>query len=47
MKLNPFDIGYYEDFELKSFGFKSIGSNVKIAKNCVIKGIAKTLIFNK
>ena len=32
MKLNPFDIGYYEDFELKSFGFKSIGSNVKIAK---------------
>ena len=44
MKLNPFDICYYEDFELKSFGFKSIGYNVKIAKNCVIKGIDKITI---
>lgn len=44
MKLNLFEIGYYEDFELKSFGFNSIGSNVKIAKNCVIVGVHKISI---
>ena len=46
MKLNPFDIGYYLEDELKSFGFKSIGSNVKIAKNCVIVGVENITIGN-
>lgn len=46
MNLNPFDIGYYLEDELKSFGFKSIGSNVKIAKNCVIVGVENITIGN-
>lgn len=44
MNVNPFEIGYYETDELKSFGFKSVGSNVKIYKNCVIKGLDKITI---
>jgi acetyltransferase-like isoleucine patch superfamily enzyme len=39
LKANPFEIDYYCESELKSLGFKSIGSNVKIAKNCLIIGI--------
>jgi len=33
---NPFDDGYYTEEDLKSFGFRSIGKNVMIAKNCTI-----------
>ncbi|MBI4309499.1 MAG: acyltransferase [Candidatus Omnitrophica bacterium] len=32
----PFDSGYYTDADLKKFGFKSLGENVLIAKNCTI-----------
>lgn len=46
VKPNPFNIGYYHEHELISFGFKSIGSNVKIAKNCVIVGVDKITIGN-
>ena len=46
MNTNPFEIGYYYDDELKSLGFKSIGSNVKIAKNCLIVGIPNISIGN-
>jgi galactoside O-acetyltransferase len=36
---NPFDPGYYNEHELQEAGFKSIGSNVLIAKNCTIVGL--------
>lgn len=36
---NPFDTGYYNEDELRSYGFKSVGKNVKIAKNCTIIGL--------
>ena len=39
MDANLFEIGYYGDTELNSLGFKSLGTNVKIAKNCLIVGI--------
>jgi acetyltransferase-like isoleucine patch superfamily enzyme len=37
--LNPFSPGYYEEHELQAFGFKSLGRNVQIAKNCTIIGL--------
>ena len=36
---NPFNPGYYNEEELSGFGFKSVGTNVQIAKNCTIIGI--------
>jgi galactoside O-acetyltransferase len=33
---NPFDPGYYTETELQLAGFRSLGSNVQIAKNCTI-----------
>lgn len=36
---NPFEHGYYETEDLKDFGFKKLGNNVKIAKNCIIIGL--------
>jgi len=36
---NPFDSGYFLAEELRAFGFKSVGQNVKIAKNCTIIGL--------
>jgi len=36
---NPFEHGYYETEDLEGLGFKSLGDNVKIAKNCVIIGL--------
>ena len=42
--MNPFQTGYYHDAELKTFGFKSIGKNVKIAKNCTIVGLSNISI---
>jgi len=33
---NPFDPGFYESDELREMGFASIGSNVRIQKNCSI-----------
>ena len=46
MKKNPFEIGYYTENELKSFGFKAIGKNVRIAKNCTISGLSNISIGN-
>ncbi|MGJ8550508.1 acyltransferase [Winogradskyella wichelsiae] len=46
MTANPFEIGYYHDNELKALGFKSIGTNIKIAKNCLIFGIHNISIGN-
>ena len=43
---NPFEHGYYDEFELRSFGFKSIGHNVRIAKNCTIIGLENISIEN-
>lgn len=37
---NPFDQGYYATNELKTFGFKSVGESVNIAKNCTIIGLS-------
>jgi len=36
---NPFNQGYFESDELCKFGFKSVGDNVKIAKNTTIIGL--------
>lgn len=36
---NPFDQGYFDSTALKTFGFKSVGENVKIAKNVTIIGL--------
>lgn len=36
---NPFDSGYYSSDELRSFGFISVGDNVKVAKDCSIIGL--------
>ena len=37
---NPFDPGYYNEEELAGFGFKSVGTNVRIAKNSTIIGLS-------
>lgn len=42
--MNPFEIGYYHDEELKTFGFRSLGKNVKISKNCNIVGLSNISI---
>jgi acetyltransferase-like isoleucine patch superfamily enzyme len=36
---NPFDPGYYYTDSLKNFGFRKVGNNVAIAKDCVINGL--------
>lgn len=36
---NPFNPGYYYTEDLRSFGFKKVGKNVAIAKDCVINGV--------
>ena len=41
---NPFETGYFSENELRTFGFKAIGENVKIAKNCTISGISNISI---
>ncbi|KFX01000.1 MULTISPECIES: acyltransferase [Pectobacterium] len=37
--MNPFNIGFFTENELVNFGFKSLGKNVCIAKNCTILGL--------
>jgi len=37
--VNPFDQGYFESEDLRKFGFKSVGDNVKIAKKSTIIGL--------
>ena len=46
VKKNPFDSGYYRSNELKKFGFKKVGINVKIAKNCTIIGLKNISLGN-
>ena len=41
-----FEIGYYDENDLKDEGFKSIGTNVKIAKNCTLVGVENISIGN-
>jgi acetyltransferase-like isoleucine patch superfamily enzyme len=36
---NPFEQGYWEEGALVTFGFRSVGKNVRIAKNCTIVGL--------
>lgn len=36
---NPFHVGYWNEHDLQSAGFKKLGRNVQIAKNCTIVGI--------
>lgn len=43
---NPFDQGYFESAELRTFGFKSIGENVIIAKNSTIIGLKNISLGN-
>lgn len=44
--MNPFDTGYYTELELQGAGFKSLGNNVKIAKNCTVLGLENIEIGN-
>lgn len=37
--MNPFDVGFFSEHELQNYGFKSLGKNVSIAKNCTIIGL--------
>ncbi len=43
---NPFNLGYYYTEELKNFGFKQVGNNVAIAKDCVISGLKNIMLGN-
>jgi acetyltransferase-like isoleucine patch superfamily enzyme len=43
---NPFDPGYFSGDDLHSAGFKAIGKNVRIAKNCTIIGLPNIEIGN-
>jgi len=43
---NPFNQDYYESEELSCYGFKSIGKNVKIAKNVTIIGMNNISLGN-
>jgi galactoside O-acetyltransferase len=42
--MNPFETGYFTEDDLVNFGFKSVGKNVKIAKNCTISGLSNISI---
>lgn len=44
--MNPFDKGYYNEVELRQFGFKAVGNSVKIAKDCTIIGLSNITIGN-
>ncbi|MGK7895471.1 MAG: acyltransferase [Xenococcus sp. (in: cyanobacteria)] len=37
--MNPFNPGYFNEKDLKDVGFKALGQNVQIAKNCTIIGL--------
>lgn len=44
--MNPFDQGYYTSKDLSEYGFKHIGENVQIARNCTIIGLENISIAN-
>ena len=46
MRSNPFDHGYYNSDELRSFGFGAVGDDVVVAKTCTIIGLANISIGN-
>ena len=37
--MNPFNPGYHRESDLKEAGFKSLGRNVQIARNCTVIGL--------
>ncbi|MEE4659589.1 MAG: acyltransferase [Halieaceae bacterium] len=41
---NPFNPGYYTEGDLESVGFRSLGENVRIAKNTTIVGVQNITI---
>jgi len=41
---NTFDAGYYTEDDLRGFGFKSVGADVHIARNCAIGGLERISI---
>ena len=43
---NPFDTGYYSEIDLADAGFRYLGKNVRIAKNCTIMGLNNISIGN-
>lgn len=43
---NPFNPGYFGSAELRSFGFRAVGENVVIAKNCTIIGVENISLGN-
>jgi galactoside O-acetyltransferase len=43
---NPFNPGYFETEELRQFGFKHVGNNVKIARNSTIIGLENIELGN-
>ena len=40
------DTGYYNEYELRDMGIKSVGYNVRIQKNCTVIGIQNITIGN-
>ncbi len=46
MDMNYFNPGYLNEIELKNIGFKSIGKNVQVAKNCTIIGVENISLGN-
>ncbi len=43
---NPFYKGYFKSEELVEMGFKSVGKNVRIAKNCTLVGLDSISLGN-
>ena len=44
--LNLFNQGYYRTEQLREMGFKRVGENVQIAKNCTIIGLENISLGN-
>ena len=42
--MSVFDPGYYTEHDLQEIGFKSLGSNILLAKNCTIIGVGNISI---
>lgn len=36
--IGPLDPGYYGSEELRTFGFKAVGNNVRISRDCTVIG---------
>lgn len=46
MTQNPFAPAYFKEQELRAFGFKAVGTNVRIEKSCTIVGLSNISIGN-